>query len=398
MKIPVSWKLYRFDEIADIVNGQVDPKETKYQGVYQISSENIESGTGKIVEKITVGEKQIISGNYLFDENMIVYSKIRPNLNKVCAPNFKGLCSADIYPILPKTKIVSKKFLFQIMLSEFFLKQAIEASMRTGIPKINRDDLGMINIIVPIDIRMQDHITDILMAFDSVIEKTEQLTQLKEKYKKGLMQSFFEKSNIKGCIKVLMSDVLSLVKREHDGKDILPILSVTTEKIMLQSDYFNKRIANKNTSGYLIVKKDEIAMSGLNFWMGSIHKQNLVDAGIISPAYKVFSINESKADKEYFSYFIKTDKMKRILISSSVQGASIVRRNFDLESFMSYHIKLHNLQEQKEIGVLLSTMDKEIELIKQRVMLLKLQKKGLMQQLLTGKIRAKADEEKKNAK
>src|ERR1035437_7355989 len=109
----------------------------------------------------------------------------------------------------------------------------------------------------------------------------------------------------------------------------------TMEKIMLQSDYFNKRIANKNTSGYFIDKKDEIAMSGLNFWMGSIHKQNLVDAGIISPAYKVFSINENKADKEYFSYFIKTDKMKRILISSSVQGASIVRRNFDLESFMS---------------------------------------------------------------
>src|ERR1035437_3279553 len=102
----------------------------------------------------------------------------------------------------------------------------------------------------------------------------------------------------------------------------------TMEKIMLQSDYFNKRIANKNTSGYLIVKKDEIAMSGLNFWMGSIHKQNLVDAGIISPAYKVFSINENKADKEYFSYFIKTDKMKRILIRSEEHTSELQSRQY----------------------------------------------------------------------
>lgn len=166
-------------------------------------------------------------------------------------------------------------------------------------------------------------------------------------------------------------------------------MAITIDGIMLQSDYFNKQIANKDTTGYLIVKKDEIAMSGLNFWMGAIHKQNIVDEGIISPAYKVFSINQKYADVDYMGYFIKTNLMKRILIESSIQGASIVRRNFDMDMFMQYPIVLHELGKQRAIGKLLTLIDKELEMLKQKLNLLKLQKKGLMQQLLTGKIRVK---------
>ena len=94
------WSI-RLGQLIEIASGQVDPKQPPYGDLPQIGSENIESYSGKLVNVKTAGEKGVISGNYAFDENDILYSKIRPALNKVAAPEFKGICSADIYPIRP---------------------------------------------------------------------------------------------------------------------------------------------------------------------------------------------------------------------------------------------------------------------------------------------------------
>ncbi|MEM8727618.1 MAG: hypothetical protein AAGE99_02765 [Chlamydiota bacterium] len=94
-----NWQTKRFDEVADIGNGQVDPKKEPYCNFVHIDPENIESGTGRILNPEIAKDLGLISGKYEFDEKSIVYSKIRPNLNKLCTPNFSGLCSADMYPI-----------------------------------------------------------------------------------------------------------------------------------------------------------------------------------------------------------------------------------------------------------------------------------------------------------
>ena len=71
---------------------------------------------------------------------MILYSKIRPNLNKVALPSFKGICSADMYPLIPQNEF-DKVFLKYILKQKVFLDYAISHSGRANIPKINREDL-----------------------------------------------------------------------------------------------------------------------------------------------------------------------------------------------------------------------------------------------------------------
>jgi type I restriction enzyme, S subunit len=187
MSIPKGWNESCFRDVATIANGQVDPRREPYCEYFHIGPENIESGTNKAKNLQKTKDLHLISGKYLFDEKAIVYSKIRPNLNKLCLPNFVGICSADMYPVWAKEDIIDRNYLFQFMTSEFFLKFATAASSRTGLPKINRQELDAIKILYP-PLREQCKVAEILGVWDESIDLLEKLIMAKRKLKQGLMQ------------------------------------------------------------------------------------------------------------------------------------------------------------------------------------------------------------------
>ena len=123
--------------------------------------------------------------------------------------------------------------------------------------------------------------------------------------------------------------------------------------------------------------------------MGSVDLQTLTDIGIISPAYKVFSINSDLISYEYAHFLIRSNYMKRLLMDSSIVGASIVRRNLDMDNLLNSAIELPTLEQQSKIVEQLSIIQKDIELNKMLLNQYKLQKQGLMQKLLTGEWRVK---------
>lgn len=144
----------------------------------------------RLVSVKSAGEKGVISGNYVFDENDVLYSKIRPALNKVAAPDFTGICSADIYPIRPANNGLLRSYLLYLLLSEKFLEHAIRSSDRGKIPKINRDDLFTYGAAIPTPAEQQ-RIAECLTFLDDLIAaQTQKLDALKT-HKKGLMQQLF---------------------------------------------------------------------------------------------------------------------------------------------------------------------------------------------------------------
>ncbi|RKS53909.1 restriction endonuclease S subunit [Gillisia mitskevichiae] len=164
--IPVKWDERKFLEIVKITSGQVDPTDEQFKNLYQIGSERIEPNTGKITEFKTAQELNITSGNFLFTKEHIIYSKIRPYFKKVANPNIMGLCSADIYPLLPNQDIISKEFLFFYLLTEKFTQSILRFQNRTGMPKVNRDELGAIYIPIP-KAEEQRKIVKILTGIDN---------------------------------------------------------------------------------------------------------------------------------------------------------------------------------------------------------------------------------------
>jgi type I restriction enzyme S subunit len=155
MFVSREWGVGKLGEEIDVKSGQVDPRESIYAGMICVGGDNIESNTGRLLGLKTAKEVGAKSGKYLFDEGDILYSKIRPYLNKVVLTDFKGICSADIYPLKPKRKL-TREFLTFILRSKDFLQYADKHSSRTSIPKINREALAEYKIILPpIDMQEQ---------------------------------------------------------------------------------------------------------------------------------------------------------------------------------------------------------------------------------------------------
>lgn len=146
--IPANW------EIAPLVNrisfpeGQVDPRIRPYKDWILVAPDHIESFTGRLVDRKTASEQGAISGKYIFEENDVIYSKIRPYLCKATLAGERGLCSADMYPLRPADGVVPR-FLLAIILGEKFTRFASAVSMRSGFPKINRTELAEYRLAWP---------------------------------------------------------------------------------------------------------------------------------------------------------------------------------------------------------------------------------------------------------
>ncbi|MBQ1747517.1 MAG: restriction endonuclease subunit S, partial [Bacteroidales bacterium] len=172
------WKKKRLDEICRITAELIDPTLPEYLNQTHIGGANIVAETGILIDLKTSKEENLISGKFPFDETMVLYSKIRPYLKKVCCPDFKGICSADIYPLKPNPGY-DRTFLYYILLSNDFTDYAILGSARAGMPKVNRPYMFAYSCFVP----EYDEQQTIANRLNAVREQT---YALQENYQKTL--------------------------------------------------------------------------------------------------------------------------------------------------------------------------------------------------------------------
>ncbi len=142
--IPNGWMWVRLLAVVDIATNLVQPSD--YLAYPHIAPDNIEKGTGKLLDFHTVEEDKVSSANHLFFTGQILYSKIRPLLRKAVIAPFDGLCSADMYPLNTN---INRKYLLYYLLSDGFNFQIAEAmSSRVKMPKINQTEL--IKVLLPL--------------------------------------------------------------------------------------------------------------------------------------------------------------------------------------------------------------------------------------------------------
>lgn len=135
-----NWPVLSFKQFA-LLDCDMTNNFEAYADKPHIGIDSIEQNTGELLNFRTVSEDNVKSGKYKFTDKHIIYSKIRPNLNKVAMPDFDGLCSADAYPIMPNQEITSRPFLTYLLRSIVFLDYIIPLSNRTGMPKANKDQV-----------------------------------------------------------------------------------------------------------------------------------------------------------------------------------------------------------------------------------------------------------------
>ena len=115
-----------------------------------------------------------------------MYGKINPHFAKAAFPQFDGLCSADMYPI-SCTEAILPEYLLYILLSSEFTNYTVSLSKRSGIPKVNREELADYVMQLP-PIGEQYEIAKILCDMDEQIDLLVQMLKKYHQIKQGMMQ------------------------------------------------------------------------------------------------------------------------------------------------------------------------------------------------------------------
>lgn len=150
------WPLITFDEVTRVDAPMVDPRDDQYLDMLHIGPDRIEKNIGRILPALTAREERLISKKFLFNDSYVLYSKIRPYLKKAALPDFVGLCSADMYPIRPREGLMTREYLWQLLLSDEFTQYTESLPARASIPKLNRSELASFQFrLPPIDLQQK---------------------------------------------------------------------------------------------------------------------------------------------------------------------------------------------------------------------------------------------------
>ena len=227
----------------------------------------------------------------------------------------------------------------------------------SGVPSLSKSTIEKIRCNIP-TIKEQSKIAKLLFLLDRRIETQNKIIEKLESLIKGICNKLLFADNGKP---VRLIDILTERTEKTKENNQHEVLSSTVKGIFSQREYFSKDIASENNIGYKIIRLYDIVLSPQNLWMGNINYNEKFKIGIVSPSYKIFSI-KAEFDKRFVAFMLKTHRALYNYMLVSEQGASVVRRNLNMEAFEQLVFKMPLYDKQREIGKTLSFLQSRLEL------------------------------------
>ena len=235
-------------------------------------------------------------------------------------------------------------------------KLITSGARQDGLLNINKKSFYTIKLFTPSE-QEQIKISNIIDVINHVITLYDRKLKLVKLIYKELENKVYNNDLIKqtNFTKVKLGEILKEKNIKSTYEDQYPVLSSTNSGIELR----NGRTNSSSNIGYKVLSKNELVLSPQNLWLGNININFNFENGLVSPSYKVFSLTNN-VNIIYLNSLLHHPKMMYLYKVVSVQGASVVRRNLDIEAFKNLTLKLPSIDAQDKIGNLL---DKNKQLI-----------------------------------
>jgi type I restriction enzyme S subunit len=282
---------------------------------------------------------------------------------------------------------VCAQYLWQFLQLPVVLQWLEDNAVGQTMLNLNTEIISELPVLFP-ELREQHAITNILLYWDTTIEKTEKLIEAKEKVLSHAISVHICESKHK---RLHVGAIAQEVSVRNPKGFSQRVLSVTNRNgFVLPEDHFERRVASEDVSNYKTVKKGQYAYNPSRINVGSIARLDDFDDGVLSPMYVVFALDETKVDSDYFMHWLASHEARQ-RIKNSAQGS--VRETVSFNEFSAIAFPLPRLGTQQVISAHLNILRKEIALMKKQAEAYRTQKRGLMQKLLTGQWRVKTGEE-----
>ncbi len=278
--------------------------------------------------------------------------------------------------IIRANKKLIPSFLCNFLLSQYGQKQ-IESFQAGGNRQgLNFEQIKSIKIGLP-SVEEQKKIADLLLLIEQRITTQNKIIEKLKSLIKGLNNILLYGTEGKS---VCLGDILLERSERSRTNNQHEVLSSTVKGIFSQREYFSKDIASENNVGYKIIRLHDVVLSPQNLWMGNINYNDRFEIGIVSPSYKVFSIADG-FDNQFVAAMLKSHRALYSYIMVSEQGASIVRRNLNMEAFSQLVFKIPSLDKQREIGYEISLLKSQLKTANKIIRAYTSQKQYLLRQM-----------------
>lgn len=179
------WQHQAMDKVAPSSAGLGDNSET----VWLLNLDMVEAQTGRILDYLYVEKEQVGTSTCAFDEGNVLYSKLRPYLNKVVVPTKKGYCTTELVPLRPNGKL-NRQFLAYLLRSEAFVSFINEKVAGAKMPRVSMSVFRDFECILP-PIDLQNKFATFVEQIDKSKFEIQKSLEKLEILKKSLMQQYF---------------------------------------------------------------------------------------------------------------------------------------------------------------------------------------------------------------
>ena len=388
--LPSGWKVMRLGDVAE--KSILKNRNNLIKLVLSNSAIDGLVAQNEYFDK-DIANKENIQDYYIVDLGDFVYNP-RISQSAPTGPINRNMLSKGIvsplYTVFTVQNEILAKFLayfFKTIVWQNQVKSVANYGARYDRINITDNAFFSLKILLP-PLDEQEKIAEILSTWDEAINLTINLIESKKQFKKALMQNLLTAKirfpQFKGEWKEIKLGNFLEEKSERNTKNIDLILSVTNKfGFVTQVEYFDKSVASDNTANYKIVRKGNFAYNPSRINVGSIALLESYEIGILSPMYVVFECLKN-LDNRFLKFWFQSHSFMGNLFKYL---AGSVRESLNFNDMKTISIKLPNLKEQQKIVEVLTACDDEINLLNLKLENLKKQKQGLMQKLLSGKVR-----------
>ena len=379
------WQKHKLCNIASIV-GRIGFRGyttndivAKGKGAIALSPTNIENN------RLTYDKDNTYISFYKFEESPeimikqgdVVFVKTGSTVGKVAYVD-KLMCKTTLNPQLVVLKnIQCDNYLLSVLMSTSRFQNAIrKITVGGAVPTLSQAAMGDIAVTMP-QVAEQEKLSKFISLLDKRIATQNKIIERYESLIRGLNNTLQYDTGGKS---VCLGDILLERSERSRTNNQHEVLSSTVKGIFSQREYFSKDIASENNVGYKIIRLHDVVLSPQNLWMGNINYNEIFEIGIVSPSYKVFSIADGY-DNQFVAAMLKTHRALYSYMMVSEQGASIVRRNLNMEAFSQLVFKIPSLDKQREIGCAISLLKSQLKTANKLIKAYTSQKQYLLRQM-----------------
>lgn len=399
--IPKEWSYEKLNRKVDILTGYpFSSKNYTDNGIKLLRGANIKRGYIDWENGNTVywGEQTDELEKYLLQENDLIIamdgSLVGRSYGQINRSDLPAYLLQRVARL--RSKKIDIKFLKHIVSSRIFVNYCDSIKTVTAIPHISTKDIKNFRIPIP-PLSEQKKIAEILSTWDRAIETLDQLIAKKEELKRGLMQELlsgntrfpgfegeWKEIKLNKLITTLSGGTPSRSKPEYYNGVIPWIKSgeLNTRRIYTTEESISSEGLEKSSAR--LVDKHTLLLAIYGATAGVI-SVNMIEKAAINQAVLALIPRNDKVDQGFLELWFSFNKDR--IVHTFTQGG---QPNLSAKIVKGLKIECPKIEEQRKISKLLFSISEEIEETEKIVEAINIQKKGLMQHLLTGKTRVQA--------